>query len=36
MNPEGLNEDQMQRLKKQIDAWIAKYDGALPTTSILG
>jgi len=31
--PQGLNEDQMQRFEKQIDAWIAKYDGALPTTS---
>jgi hypothetical protein len=31
--PEGLDADQMQRFENQIDAWIAKYDGALPTTS---
>jgi hypothetical protein len=31
--PQGLDEDQMRRFEKQIDAWIAKYDGALPTTS---
>ena len=31
--PQGLDEDQMQRFEKQIDAWVAKYDGALPTTS---
>jgi hypothetical protein len=30
--PQGLNEDQMQRFEKQIDAWIAKYDLSLPTT----
>jgi len=31
--PQGLDEDQMQRFEKQIDAWVAKYDGSLPTTS---
>ena len=31
--PEGLDADQMQRFENQIDAWVAKYDGALPTTS---
>ena len=30
--PEGLNADQMQQFENQIHAWIAKYDGALPTT----
>jgi len=33
--PEGLDADQMQRFEKQIDAWIAKYDGTLLTTSDL-
>jgi hypothetical protein len=33
MNPKGLAEDQMERFENQIDVWIAKYDGALPTTS---
>ena len=31
--PQGLDEDQMQRFEKQIDAWVAKYDNALPSTS---
>jgi len=31
--PEGLDENQMQRFENQIDAWIAKYEGTLPTTS---
>ena len=31
--PQGLDEDQMQRFEKQIDAWVAKYDGDPPTTS---
>ena len=31
--PEGLDADQMQRFENQIDAWIAKYEGTLPTTS---
>jgi hypothetical protein len=31
--PQGLDADQMQRFEKQIDAWNAKYDAALPTTS---
>ena len=31
--PQGLDEDQMQRFEKQIDAWVAKYDDALPSTS---
>ena len=30
--PQGLDEDQMQRFEKQIDVWVAKYDGALPTS----
>ena len=31
--PEGLDADQMQRFENQIDAWIAKYEGTLPTAS---
>ena len=31
--PEGLDADQMQRFENQIDAWVAKYDGTLPTAS---
>ena len=31
--PKGLDADQMERFENQIDAWIAKYEGTLPTAS---